>query len=319
MNKLLQTWLRNLPWFVLSVILVPTLVGVLTSIYFRTYDATASLWVESQASATVDPSSSKTIADVYAGNLTQLLLTTSFRRQILDDLKAHDGVATGTSDLQDAWLKKIGSGVKVTTRGSNLIEIHFRDANSTIATAVVAAVVNDFQQRTLQIKKNATIQTVSEYEKQIRLIRDDVASAQRRLNALPPNTPDSVRAELTLDIQSNQDLLKAIEDRQNQTYSQNIADLVSVPGTLQVIDAPHTDPRNRTNLADLALAVIATLVITLTFDVGVIAVLTVVDERVHRAADLAAFSELPIVEVQRVHTVRPGDRWPALRRRLFGQ
>lgn len=316
MRRFLEAWARYLKWFVLSLVIVPLFVGVGGHYLLRSYEATASIWVEA-SSASIDPTGIKTPAGLYVDQLQQLLLTRAFREEVLGGLIAHTGLIVQTPDQHEAMLVLIGTGTKVTARGANLFDVSVRNHDAPLATGTVAAVVEAFQAETVSLKEQATRRETSLYENQVQQARDDVVAAQNRLSVLRPSVPAAAQVQATQELQTRQDLLKALEDRQAEAYGQNAADLASAPSTLQVIDAPQVKGQAKTDWVDLALAVIGALVVTFAVDLGVITVLTLSDRSVHTAADLGSLTDAPVAEMPRVHALRDGNQLEWLPRRML--
>lgn len=318
MRKLLETGVRHFRWIALSLVLVPLVVGVLGVYVLRSYEAIATVWVEpSSTAASSDPTGSKSPADVYASALQQLLLTRAFREEVLSGVVARTGLVVPTPEQHEAWLKIIGSSIKATTRGANLIEIRYRSTNSVVAIGTVAALLDSFQTEMIGMQKQAATREASLYQEQVQQARNDVTLAEQKVASLPPTAPAITRSQAELELSARRDMLQALEERQNTAYSQGVADVISVPGSLQVIDAPRIDGPARASLVDLALAVIGALLVTIAVDLGVVAILAYSDRRVHTASDLATVTDAPVAELPYFAALERGDRFQRLRQRLL--
>jgi len=173
-------------------------------------------------------------------------------------------------------LEQVRTGTKVAAAGSNLIDIRFRDKDPSTASLIGGVVVDEFQSKAIQLKRDASLRVVSLYQDQVDQISGNV-NRSSVASALAPTTAAGQPTTAAVDVQSRLDLLKALQDRRNAAYSQSVADLVAIPASIHVIDAPHVDDQSKTNWLDVALAVIGTLFVVIAIDAGVIAILSLLE------------------------------------------
>ncbi len=317
-RRVLETAFRNLRWLALSLVLVPLAAAILTAFVFRSYEATATVWVEASSAITSsDPTGSKTPADLYVSTLQQLLLTRAFREDVLRGVATRAHIAIPPSQQHDAWLKHIGNGIKATARGANLIEIRYRHANPAIATDTISAVLASFQTTITDLQTQAAAREARSYQDELQKARNDVAEAQQRISTLPPTAPAAVRSQAELDLADRRSLLTGLEDRRTSAFSEAVGNLVSIPGSLQVIDPPRIDSPAGASLLDLALAVTCALLLTMAADLGVILFLTFSDRTIRTASDLAPLVNAPVAELPRLASLENTVRYPRLRQRLL--
>jgi uncharacterized protein involved in exopolysaccharide biosynthesis len=302
MRRLLETWAGHFRWFVLALAMVCALTVLVGYRYLRTYDAQAALWVDSPAPTSSDPAQ-KGPAELYGGAFQQLLQTRSFREAVLKGVAARNGLSTSDPAEHEAMLSQIGRDIKVTASGANLIQISSRERDPGLALAMVAAAVDEFQKQSMGLRQDAAQRVLALYEARITQAQSEVAAAQQRLSALPASAGAGPRAQLAAEIQTQQDLLKMLQDQHNQALARSIADGIVTPGMLQVLDSPHLPLRSSTDLATVALLAAAALLATLTVSLGATALLTARDHSIRTTADVAALTAVPVVGMPRVRTL----------------
>jgi uncharacterized protein involved in exopolysaccharide biosynthesis len=145
-EMLLRYWVR----FVILLIMVPLAVGAGSTLYFRSYTGSASLWVETPSyfGSTVTPALWNiylTPAENQADTLNELLSTDAFLNQIGDKLKS-TGVVTDDATL-GAILGSVSTHMHVTANGTHLVGLTFSNQRQAICTAVLTVTIQLFQER----------------------------------------------------------------------------------------------------------------------------------------------------------------------------
>ncbi len=307
MRRYLDTCLRNVIWIGLSVILVPIAVALVSRQLTKSFDATSEIWVDAPVAApSSDPTATKTAADAYTSIFQELLVTRSFRAEIADGVSKKLGRPLPTDAAYEAFLTRIQSGTKISSAGPNLVQVDYKDPDANVAVATAAVAVDTFQTEVLRLKQDAASQRVTLYQQQIDQVRHSLTASdiQSILGGSASATPTSVS---DVDLASQLDLLKSLEDRRNTALGDSIDQTVAVPATLHVIDVPHVDSSAKTNWAMVALAGVAGLVLTLAVDLAVIAILTVTDRTVHGVSDVTPLTGVPVHGLPRVGVARLED------------
>lgn len=318
-RRVLETWARNLKWVVLTLVLVPAVAAVLGYYLLRSYEATTAIWVDLPSISSLRESSgSKTVADIYAGRLEQLLLTRRFREHVLNGVEANWGLVFVGPEAREVMLQRIGKGTKVTTRGANLIEIRYRDSSPEMATAIVAEVIQSFQQEAMDLKKSSASLVSTLYQVEVQRAREALAAAERGLPMGSGLGMEALPTSDALAIEVRRDLLRVLEEQRDEAYGSSITEMVAVPATLQIIDASHVPPRAPVNQLEMALLVISSAMVTFIVDMFVVTILTACDQSVRSAADVGAITGALVVEMARVCILSTDEKHPASARQLLG-
>jgi hypothetical protein len=315
MNRFSATLLRNLSWVVVSIVVVPLVAAAIGHSLFKTYTATAAVWVDGPSTASsTTPGSTNPPSATYAATLSELLSTRAFQQEVLDQLVANKAVSVSGPAAQQALLDQIGAGVSVSSNGDNLVDLSFKDAHADFAVSVVAAVLSAGHQETTALRTQAISRAATLYQQQVQQAQNGVEVAQQRLDALGPEAPAAVRQQAATDLQVQQDLLKSLQAQQGATYTQSVTEAIGGPSMLRVIDAPQVDGGAKTTWVDVALAAIAALLVVVLVDLLLLTLLMLGDHVVHNAADLAPLVPVPVLDLAAVRPTPEGGRLSFWRR-----
>ena len=150
LGRYLETMLRYRLRFAVLLLVAPLTLGSSMALLFRTYQATADLWIDAptylgQTVAPADWSPRLDPAENATATVTQLLTTHSFASQVGDKLRAA-GVLSGT-DATGRVVSGLATEVHVLPRGSHLVALSYSNARSDLAVAVVRTTIALYLER----------------------------------------------------------------------------------------------------------------------------------------------------------------------------
>jgi len=303
---LFRYWVR----FAIVLIIAPLALGGASVAVFRTYQATASLWVESPDTfgQSVTPSgwnSYLTPAQNQADTLQQLITTLSFDDQIGDRLLAKGIV--GNRDQTNAIVASIPVGMKVTPNGSHLVTITFSSASQTAGVGVIQAAVDLFLERQIALQRHqedlsTTFLTGQLKTAQAQLTTSEAALQQylvdhsnARLSTNGQDTGIVALDQLVHQVQQNRDRTTQLQTELDQAQFLGGAAQQLVETNTKLVDAPHISHAGLTGDGrSLKRAAIALLVC---LSVGILYVLVLVwaDKTVRDAKELQRRLRVPVL------------------------
>jgi hypothetical protein len=216
--------------FIVLLVIAPLALGTTSVVIFRTYQGTASLWVEApnylgQSVAPAGWNSYLTPAQNQADTLQQLLTTQSFDEQIGERLQA-TGVIRNSAE-RGSIVASIPTRMKVTPEGSHLISLTFSYETQAACVGVLKAAIDLFQERLTALQSeeqnlNITFLTGQLNTAQARLAKSEQALQQYLLEhpAIHLGLPGQDSGIVDLDQRVHQVQL----DRDQATQLQNELD-----------------------------------------------------------------------------------------------
>jgi uncharacterized protein involved in exopolysaccharide biosynthesis len=181
---LFRYWAR----FAVILVLLPIPVSIATLVYFRTYQATADLWVQDPtyfgsntnvgSNGVAGWNQYLTPAQNEADELTQYLQTTSFLYAVGDRMAA-DGLADKKE--RDKLITSMLRNMHVTPSGSHLVVVTFSCSKASECTETLAATIAVFQDRLTQALKNQQQLSTSFLQGQLTAAQQRSASSEGAL------------------------------------------------------------------------------------------------------------------------------------------
>jgi hypothetical protein len=247
---LFRYWIR----FVALLILLPIPVSIAVLIYFRTYQASADLWIADPTYLGSGSTGSNgvagwnqylTPAQNQADALNQYLQTTSFLYAVGDQMAIQ-----GQGDPKE--IKKIitamPKNMKVTPNGSHLLTITFSCDKATYCTSAVEATITLFQGRLTQSLKDQEQLSTSFLEGQVTSAKqkanDSEAALEKYLGAHPglavpsSQTGNPELDQLVMQAQQDQQALVQLETQLGQAQYTFAAADQFIKTSTEVVDEP---------------------------------------------------------------------------------
>jgi uncharacterized protein involved in exopolysaccharide biosynthesis len=303
---LFRYWIR----FAIVLIVAPLVLGAATVVAFRTYQATASLWVESPDTfgQDVTPSgwnSYLTPAQNQADTLQQLITTLSFDNQIGDRLLAKDVVQN--RDQRNAIVSSIPSAMKVAPDGSHLVTITFSSASQAVGIGVIQTAIDLFLERQIALQRQQQELRTTFLTGQLKTAQAEVAASEGALQQYlvdHPGTRLSTTGQDTGIVALDQLVHQVQRDRDNATQLQTQLDQAQflgdaaqqlVQNSTKTVDAPRIAHAGITgDGSSLKRAVIA-LLICLSAGTAYVMLLVWADKTVRDARELQRRLRVPVL------------------------
>jgi uncharacterized protein involved in exopolysaccharide biosynthesis len=173
-EMLIRYWVR----FAILLIVAPMALGAGSALLFRTYQGTASIWVEAPSyfGQTVTPAGWNlflTPAQNQSDTLNELLSTDAFVTNIEDRLIQNGAVPD--VHTADAVVNSFPSHLHVNANGAHLVTLTFSNERQGTSTAVLTATIQLFQERLTAVQVEQANLSTS-------FLSGQLASAQARLN-----------------------------------------------------------------------------------------------------------------------------------------
>jgi len=247
---LFRYWVR----FTIVLIIAPLALGGASVVVFRTYQATASVWVESpdtfgQSVTLSGWNTYLTPAQNQADTLQQLITTLSFDNEVGDRLVANGVV--GSRDQRNGIVQSIPTGMKVTPGGSHLITITFSDASQTAAVGVIQAAIDLFLERQTALQRQQEDLSTSFLTGQLKTAQAKLATSEAalqqylldhpsvRLAAIGQDTGILALDQLTHQVQQDRDNATQLQTQLDQARFLGAAAQQLVETNTKLVDRPH--------------------------------------------------------------------------------
>lgn len=190
-----QTFKRHRLLYLLPPLIAALALGGLTYSTPKSYQSTASLWVDNQASSTssldVGPANAQAETPSAAEQtvLDELLATSRFDRSVVS------GAGLGPGVNRSALAKSVATGVASAVPGPQVLQVTFSGASPAIAHGVVASLLTQLANFTAEFSRNFGKAAVSYDQAQLATASRAVSSAKAVLNnyslAHPRSTPQN--------------------------------------------------------------------------------------------------------------------------------
>jgi capsular polysaccharide biosynthesis protein len=303
---LFRYWLR----FAIVLIIAPLALGGASVAVFRTYQATASLWVQSPDTfgQSVTPSgwnSYLTPAQNQADTLQQLITTLAFDDQIGDRLVAKGVVAN--VDQRNAIVASIPIGMKVTPDGSHLVTITFSNASQTAGVGVIQAAVDLFLERQIALQRQQEDLSTTFLTGQLKTAQAQLATSEAALQQYLADHPGVRLAttgqdtgilaldQLVHQVQQNRDKTTQLQTELDQALFLGGAAQQLVETNTKLVDQPHITHAGITgDGSSLKRAVIA-LLVCLSAGIAYVVVLVWADKTARDTKEVQRRLRVPVL------------------------
>jgi len=240
--------------------------------YTSTFESTATIWVlraspELATSAADDPSVPviQAAAAQQADLLNQLLKTKSFVQDVVNRTSLR-GALEAAAD-PDAYLRQVGSRLRVQVLGTNLLSVSFSAKDPRVVAEVVKSALTVRGERVAKARLDAAAALSALYHKEFEVAEAQVADAQRKLDAFDSAHPaplsegdQQLQSQLRLTLNLAQIRVSDLKARMDRSILG--PQLVEVSGMeFQVVDeareptTPSGGTRAAASLAGVAVAV----------------------------------------------------------------
>lgn len=269
------------------------------------------MWVDTQpifTQNTANPWATQSASQQTVESIYELLRTRRFVQDILVDAGLADPVEVET--VSDTTLDDIRKNIQVTWYGPHVVVIEYAAKEAEIATSVVAATMNLFNARNLQVKKENAAVAASFYESQVENYRAQLAQAADELRVYKekhpapadPRTPRPPAEEQELTrLQKQYDAVdityRGLVNKLDESTLARDAELRAAPVSFRVLDRPSIPKSQTTDIRRMALfsggglAAILGLVMVVNF------LLTILDTTVRGPEDLHRLAAVPVIAV----------------------
>jgi uncharacterized protein involved in exopolysaccharide biosynthesis len=259
MHRYLETFFRHPKLYLLPIVLTLFVSVSIAALQPPKYESTARLWFDSSPSNSATLNAYAALSDQEAAVLTELLLSRSFdlkvahRGPMYQYLESHRQPASGVSKLSnqlasfgigvpisasvdDAAYNAISQGVIGVPAGPQIVTVTVTFSDPNVARGTAEAVVEQFQDDTLQDQRNQVQAAVDFYTQQVSDAQAQVTTADNSVAVYLSTHPDQRQANPIPD--PTLSLLQQTDSLMRQRYATLAQQLDAEKLSLAQLNAP---------------------------------------------------------------------------------
>jgi uncharacterized protein involved in exopolysaccharide biosynthesis len=306
----LEMLLRHRLRFLLLLLIAPLALGGSGMLVFRTYQATASLWIESpsylgQSVAPVGWNLQHSPAQNEAEILRQLLATSSFDESVGAAVVSAGTISGGDSLRQ--LIDSLGSDLKITPVGSHLVRLTYSNARPALAVVVLQSTIDLFEKHLVAAQLEQQDLSSTFLSAQVAGAESRLAVSEEALNTLlsahpelrPPG-PDETGSVPELDrlagqVRDNQANLVHLRTQLDQARFDGAAAQRAVETNTKVVDKPHVTQTGPAGDGDSLRQALAVALLWIAAAIGYLVVLVWADQTARDGKELERRLKVPVL------------------------